>query len=118
MSNLRRIFATLLQLVRLRLDLISVELDEQVAFAANLLLWYIVIILCAALFVVFLAITIIVVCWDQHRVLAAGGVTLVFGLLGLTGIAVVRSRLRGRPRFLAATIDELRRDAGALRGDD
>ena len=118
MTELRRLFATLLQLVRLRVDLVSVELDEQIACAWNLLLWYIITIVCAALCAVFLAVTIIIACWDQHRLLAAGGVTLVFGVLGLIGAAIVRTRRRERPKILAATLGELKRDAESMRGDD
>jgi len=35
-------------------------------------------------------------------------------LIALTAIVVVRQRLRARPRFLAATAGELKRDAAAL----
>jgi uncharacterized membrane protein YqjE len=118
MTELRRLFATLLQLVRLRVDLVSVELDEQIACALNLLWWYIVAILCVMLCAVFLAVTIIIACWDQHRLLAAGGVTTGFGILGLIGVAIVRTRRRERPKILAATLGELKRDAESMRGDD
>ena len=49
MRELRRLFATLLQVVRLRFELVSVELDEQVAYAANVLIWILVALFCASL---------------------------------------------------------------------
>jgi uncharacterized membrane protein YqjE len=118
MGELRRLFATLLQVVRLRFELASVELDEQVAFAANLLIWILVALFCASLGAMFLALTIIVICWDSHRVLAATGVTTVFVLLALIATRVVQVRLQQRPRFLAATMAELQRDAGVLKPDE
>lgn len=118
MGELRRLFATLLQVVRLRFELASVEVDEQVAFAANLLIWILVALFCASLGAMFLALAIIVIFWDTHRVLAATGVTAVFLLLALIATRVVQVRLQQRPRFLAATMAELQRDAGVLKSDE
>jgi uncharacterized membrane protein YqjE len=118
MGELRRLFATLLQVVRLRFDLASVELDEQVAYATNVLIWILVALFCASLGAMFLALTIIVIFWDGHRILAATGVTAVFALLALIATRVVQVRLGQRPRFLAATMAELQRDAGVLKGNE
>ena len=117
-ASVRRVLATLLQGISLRAELASVELDEQVAYARNLLLWYIVAIIGAALAALFLAVTIIIACWDQHRILAVCGVTAAFALMGLVGAGFVRTRLNQRPLFLEATINELKRDAAALRRDE
>jgi uncharacterized membrane protein YqjE len=118
MRELRRLFATLLQVVRLRFELVSVELDEQVAYAANLLIWILVALFWASLGAMFLGLTIIVIFWDQHRILAAAGVTTVYVLLAVVATRVVQSRLKHRPRFLAATMAELQRDAGVLKADE
>jgi uncharacterized membrane protein YqjE len=110
-ASLQRLFATLLLLARSRLELVSVEVEEQVAYAANLLVWSMAAIACASLGAFFLGATIIIACWDRYRLLAAVLVTVVLTLLALIAVAVVRSRLRERPRFLAATIEEFTRDA-------
>jgi uncharacterized membrane protein YqjE len=106
--------ATLLELGSTRLELISVELQEQIEYAAGVLLWGIAAIFFASLTVLLLAFTIVIVFWDEHRLLAAGVVTAGFALIALTAVVVVRRRLRTRPRFLAATAGELKRDAAAL----
>jgi uncharacterized membrane protein YqjE len=66
----------------------------------------------------FAGVAIIVAFWDTHRTLAAllvtGAYLLVAALAGLQ----VRSRLRSRPPFLAATLAELSRDEEQLRGRD
>jgi uncharacterized membrane protein YqjE len=118
MRELRRLFATLLQVVRLRFELASVELDEQVAYATNVLIWILVALFCASLGAMFLGLAIIVIFWDQHRIFAATGVTAVYALLAVVATRVVQSRLQRRPRFLAATMAELQRDAGVLKGDE
>jgi len=106
--------ATLLELGSTRLELVSVELQEQIEYAAGVLLWGIAAIFFASLTVLLLAFTIVIAFWDQHRLLAACLVTAAFALIALTAVVIVRRRLRTRPRFLAATAEELKRDAAAL----
>jgi uncharacterized membrane protein YqjE len=113
-ASLRRMLATLLELGSTRLELVSVELQEQIEYAAGVLLWGIAAIFFASLTVLLLAFTIVIAFWDQHRLLAACLVTAAFALIALTAVVIVRRRLRTRPRFLAATAEELKRDAAAL----
>jgi uncharacterized membrane protein YqjE len=113
-ASLKRALATLIALVQARVELVSVEIEEQIAYAANLLLWSIVAIFCVALTLLLLAVTIIIACWDQHRLLASGLVTGAFALLAVIAIFITRGRLQSQPRFLSATADELRRDAEVL----
>ncbi len=61
-----------------------------------------------------LTLTILIVFWDTHRLLAAGLITAFFAILATIAGLVVRHRLQGRTRLLAATIAELRRDAATL----
>ncbi len=117
LASVRRMLATLLELGSTRLELVSVEIQEQIEYAASLLLWGIAAIFFASLTVLLLALTIVIACWDQHRLLAAGLVTAAFALIALVAALVVRQRLQSRPRFLSATSGELRRDAEALDED-
>ena len=116
-ASLRRMLATLLALVHTRLELVGVEIEEQIEHAAGVLLWSIAAIFFASLTVLLLALTIVIAFWDEHRLLAAGLVTLSFALTALASVLVVRHRLHTRPRFLAATVGELKRDAAVLEGE-
>jgi len=113
-ASLRRMLATLLALVQTRLELISVEIEEQIDYAAAVLLWTILAVFFGSLTVLLLALTVVILFWDGHRLLAAGAVTGAFALVALTAVLMVRSLLARRPRFLASTVDELRRDAAAV----
>ncbi len=117
LASVRRMLATLLELGSTRLELVSVEIQEQIEYAASLLLWGIAAIFFASLTVLLLALTIVIACWEQHRLLAAGLVTAAFALIAVIAALVVRQRLQSRPRFLSATTGELRRDAEALDED-
>jgi len=114
MDSAKRMLATLIALVHTRLELFTTEIEEEIQRAASVLLWALVALFFGSLFVMMIGFTIIVAFWDDHRVLAAGGVTgtyllgtIVFGLLA-------RSRLRAKTRFMAASIEELKRDRESL----
>jgi uncharacterized membrane protein YqjE len=117
-ASLRRALATLVTLAHTRLELVSVEIEEQIEFAASVLLWSITAMFFASLAVLVLALTIVIAFWDTHRLLAAGLVTLGLALSALVAVLVVQRRLRHRPRLLAATTTELRGDAAALDGGE
>jgi uncharacterized membrane protein YqjE len=116
-ASLRRMLATLLTLAQTRLELVGVEIEEQIAHAAAVLLWSITAIFCASLSVLLLALTIVIAFWDQHRLLAASLVTATFAVTALVAGLVARHRLRTRPRLLAVLAREFERDAAALEGE-
>jgi len=116
-ASLGRMAATLLALARTRLELASTELEEQLEYASQVLLWSIGAIFFASLTVLLLAMTAVIAFWDEHRLLAAGVVTGSFALIAVVAFLSVRRLLRQRPRFFVATAEELRRDAATLRGE-
>ncbi len=113
-DSLRAMLATLVALTHTRLELLSVELEQEADRLSGTLLWAILGIFCAGLAVLMIALTIVIAFWDGHRLLAAALVALLFASLAIAASLVVRHRLRTRPRFLSATIGELERDAQAL----
>jgi uncharacterized membrane protein YqjE len=116
--SLRRMLANVLELGSTRLQLVSVEIQEQIEYAANLLLWAMVAIFFGSLTVLLLALTVVIAFWDGHRLLAAALMTGLFAAIALLAASVVYSQSLRRPRFLAATARELERDAEALRDGD
>ncbi len=116
-ASVKRLLASVLELGSTRLSLISVEIEEQIEYAAGLLLWGIAAILFGSLTVLLLALTILIVFWDTHRLLAAGLITAAFAVIAIVAAVTVRGLLRRRPRFLADSAAELQRDAAALGAD-
>jgi uncharacterized membrane protein YqjE len=113
-ASLRRALADAIELVHTRLELVSIEFEAGVRHALGLVLWLMVALCSAALTVLLLVLTVLIAFWDTHRLLAAGAITAFFAALSVIAILIVRHRIRTRPRLLAATIGELRRDAAAL----
>lgn len=116
-DSVRRLLATLVALLQLRADLLVTELEEQLQRLAGLLLWGAIALFCGTLTVLMLAITVLVLWWDTHRVLAASLLTGGFALVFLLSLWSLRRRLVARPRLLSATLQELQRDAASLRGE-
>jgi len=113
-AALKRMLATLLAIVHTRLELFTTEIEEEIQRAATILLWALVALFFGTLTVLMLALTILIVFWDNNRILAASLITGTF--LALTGLTayLARARLKAKSRFMGASIDELKRDREAL----
>jgi uncharacterized membrane protein YqjE len=117
-ESLRALGATLVALVRVRVDLVAVELKEHWLLHRELLLLAVVAAFFLAAGFLFLAFFVVVLFWDTHRLAAIGGVTLVY--LGIGAWAVVRLRdlAKNSPPPFSETIAEFKRDLEQLRGPD
>jgi uncharacterized membrane protein YqjE len=113
-AALRRVVATLLALIATRVELLSVDIEEGLWHAAGVMLLVASALCLGFLALLMLAVTVVIAFWDDHRLLAAGLVTLFFALAALGAGLAARSRLARRPRFLAASLDELEADSAAL----
>ena len=115
-DSVRQLLAQIIALVHLRLELITTELAAEVQRAVRVLVWAFVALLFGALGLLLGAVTLIIALWEESRVLASLLVTS--GFLGVAAFAVwnVWRGVTARPRLLEATLDELRRDRGALSG--
>ncbi|MBC7984905.1 MAG: phage holin family protein [Candidatus Obscuribacterales bacterium] len=113
--SLTQLIATLVTLAQTRLELLTVELQEEVQRAAALALYGFVALLAAMLGLFFGAFTIVFIYWDTHRILAAGLVTLTFFALAAIAVFALLAKIRAQPRFLDATLSELKKDTESLR---
>jgi uncharacterized membrane protein YqjE len=114
MDSAKRMLATLVALVHTRLELFTTEIEEEIQRAASILLWGLVALFFGSLTVLMVAFTVIIIFWDDHRILAASGVTATFLLMTLIFGLLARSRLKAKARFMEASIDELKRDRESL----
>lgn len=117
-GSLRALGATLLALVCARGELIAIEVQEEKERAAQKL----VLVVLAALFVtmglLLAAFLVVVLFWDTHRMLAAGGVTVLYLGIGGWALARLREMNRNSPPPFAATMSEFANDLRLLRGRD
>jgi uncharacterized membrane protein YqjE len=113
-ASVRGLAATLIELAQVRLELLSVEAQEEVLRIAGLLAYGAIALVCLALGLGFLAILITVALWDTHRLLALAVFAVLFLLAGLLAAWRARERVQRGSRLFSASIDELRQDREAL----
>lgn len=114
-ASVRGLAGTLLELCQVRLELLSVEAQEEVVRVAGLLAYGAMAVVCLSLGLGFLAMLITVALWDIQRLLVLAVFSTLFLVLGLLGFWLARERLRRGSRLFATSIEELKRDREELR---
>ncbi len=98
------------------LGILASEIAEGRAGLARIALLAAVAAFCLGLAVVLLVFFLVVLFWDSNRLLAIGVLTGVFAACGIAACLMLRAAIKERPKFLSATLAELRKDATKLEG--
>jgi uncharacterized membrane protein YqjE len=115
-GSVRELARTLLSFAETRARLAATELEEQVARLAEILLWAAAALFFSGVALVFVAILIVLLFWDSSRLLATGLLAALFFGIAAAAALIARARLRERPKFLAATLAELKQDGERIAG--
>lgn len=111
-----RIGATIVAMVHTRLELAAVEMQEEARRLAGYLVSVLLATFLLACSILLAALFVIVLFWDSYRLLAVGGMTVLFALAGVVILNKVKSSFESRPPLLSATLAELRNDADFIAG--
>jgi len=111
-----RIGATLAAMIRTRLELAAVEVQEEAHHLVGYLAWMLLAAFLAAGAALFAALFVIVLFWDDYRLQAVGGMAALFALACAMIVMKVRASFVARPPLLAATLAELRKDVDFVKG--
>jgi len=107
---LRGLFAAAIEALRTRLDLAAVEIEMHLLTLMRMLVLACGALACLLLAFGFAITAIVVSLWDTHRMLALlGGCGAFVVLAALCGWLGART-LRGRPRMLEGSLEQLRED--------
>lgn len=113
-KSISNLFATLIAIAQTRLELLTTELQAEVQRSGEIIIWTLVALLSASMALLWIAIFIVVLLWDSHRVLAGLSVIAFFSLITLIAALVLRAKIRGKPRLLEETRAELAKDREQL----
>jgi uncharacterized membrane protein YqjE len=118
-DSIKTLAGTLIESVRLRLDLVAVEVAEEKARLLTQVWLAGAAFLCALLGLIFSGVFLVLLAWDTpYRLWVAGLVPTVF-LLAAAGLGrACWLHQRSSPRPFAASLRELSRDVEALRSRD
>ncbi|MFP5392206.1 MAG: phage holin family protein [Gammaproteobacteria bacterium] len=112
----RQLGATVLGMLRTRLELAAVELEEESRRVLGYAALGLLALFLAGLTLVFIALFIVILFWDSYRLEAVGGLVLVFGAASVVLGLKVKNSLAAKPRFMAATVAEFGKDLDLVRG--
>jgi uncharacterized membrane protein YqjE len=104
-------------LIRSRLELATIEFEEERDTAVELLVLALGCVLLALFALLFASLFIIAAYWDEYRLRAIAGVTLFYVILAVIVYLRMQKRRRDKPPAFAATLAELGHDVNAMRRD-
>jgi uncharacterized membrane protein YqjE len=113
-TSIAQLLATAVGIAQTRLELLSTELQEEMHRVAEIMVFAAIALLAAGIGLFLLALVIIFVFWDTHRMAASIGVTSVFLLIAVVAGVALRAKIRAKPPLLDATLAELKKDRSAL----
>jgi uncharacterized membrane protein YqjE len=118
LDSVRTLGSTLVALLRVRVELIAIELKEEAERRKRLAMRALVAVLFLACGLLFAAFFVVAFFWDTYRLAAIAGVTLVYLGVGAWAILSCRSILSAGPPAFAATLQEFENDLDMLQGRD
>ncbi|WP_018078660.1 phage holin family protein [Thiobacillus denitrificans] len=113
-DSLKGLAASLITIVHTRIDLLSMDLEEERERLLSVLVLMLVALFCLSVGVLLLAILVAIAFWDSHRLLALGGLTGIFLAGGAVAFGVARYKLKTKPKLFAASLAELSKDRQQL----
>lgn len=113
-GSLRGMAASALALMRVRLGLLAVELQEERIRLGALLGWAAAAFFFVGFGCVFVALLLTVLWWDSNRLLALAVFSAVFLCAGVFAAVTVHRISRMGSRLFAASLEELKRDREAV----
>jgi uncharacterized membrane protein YqjE len=117
LGSLRRLLATLLEILQTRVAIVATEFEEERERIREMVIFSFLALFFTSFGLLLLTLFIVVVFWETHRLAVLGGFALLYLTLGIVAGAVLRQRLRTRPRLFATTLAELSRDRERLMPD-
>jgi uncharacterized membrane protein YqjE len=114
LESLTILAGTLVAIAHTRLDLLSVDLEEERAHLLSLLVLTLAALFCLGIGVVLVTILLVVAFWDTHRLLALGALAGFYLVIGMGVWAFALHKARTKPRLFAASLSELFKDRQQL----
>lgn len=114
LASLQRLLATLLEILQTRVEIVATEFEEERERIWELVIYSFLALFFISLGLLLLTLFIVVLYWETHRLYVLGGFALLYLTLGIVAGAILRQRLRIRPRLFATTLAELSRDRERL----
>lgn len=114
LGSVRTFADSLLGSVHDRIELISVELQEEKQRLIQIFIWISVAIFTAMMAIVFASITVVYLFWESARLAVLGGLTLFYTGAAVTTVLALRRQISRQPKPFAASLQELKNDRACI----
>lgn len=114
LESVKSLANTVLAMGQTRLELLSNDLEEERAWLTSMLVWTLVALFSATLAVVLATLLIVVIFWDNYRLLAISTMVGVFTLGAFIAWRIVCNISRSKPRLFSSSLAELSKDREQL----
>lgn len=114
-KNLSALGDSLLGAIQERVELVSVELQEEKYRMIRLIIWISAAVFAGVMTLAFATLTIVYLLWDTARLAALGGFTVLYGGALVWVIVMLRRQFTHQPKPFEATIDSLTEDRACIR---
>jgi uncharacterized membrane protein YqjE len=110
-QSIKAYLATWVELLKVRLELLSTEWQEECQRLEQILLLAATAVACLALGVLCITLLVVAVFWDtDYRLAVVGGFAGLYLALGVAAGLLMRRKTRSKPRLFATTLSELAKD--------
>jgi uncharacterized membrane protein YqjE len=118
LGSIKSITALAVAIAHNRLNLLSADLEMAREQTVSVLMMVLVALFCLCFGALLLALFVVVIFWDTHRLIALGSMTGLFVLIGALCLWRVIKALKAMPATFEASLAELAKDYKALKADD
>ena len=118
LGSLKSLSSLVVAIAHNRLNLLSTDLEIARERTVSVLMMVLVALFCLCFGALLLALFVVVIFWDTHRLIALGGVTGLFLLVGSIYLWRVLRALKRMPATFEASLTELAKDYKTLKSDE
>ena len=114
-DSIRSFLASWVAVVKTRVEIISVEIEEQREWFTRLILLAVAALFCVSLGIILLTLFVVVLFWDTDaRRWVLGGFSALYLGGGVFLFLNLKQRMKSKPKLFASTAAELEKDYSAL----
>ena len=118
LGSLKSLSSLVVAISHNRLNLLSTDLEIARERTVSVLMMVLVALFCLCFGALLLALFVVVIFWDTHRLIALGSVTGLFLLVGSIYLWRVLRALKRMPATFEASLTELAKDYKSLKSDE
>lgn len=113
-DTIRSFLASGVALIQNRVEIISLEIEEQREWLEQLVIMAVGAMFCLSLGLLLLTLFIVVLFWENYRLWVLGGFSLLYLGGGIVLFLMLRNKAKSKPKFFATTAAELSKDHAHL----